>query len=330
MKTHSLLMPMVMIALCATVITGCAGVGKRAASGPKSFKTMLSDETPEFVTPRSMVAIWKPSTYEKPGTKSLRGFGGRFYFHNAQNEPVKVDGTLTIYGYDDANGDSSGKADRKFVFQSDTFQQHHSESGIGDSYSFWVPWDEVGGLERTITLIPVFKSADGQIPQSQPATLRLPGKKPKVVASAEESLYGPGTQVISASGVVSQKPMVRQASVIDDRSSVTTAVGVSDLGTEHPTAGRTKTTTLRLPHNLAARLAAGNANTEPSQGSSFQPTSKIQSSPSSMLAKTEAKKEQVDRSAEAKRLRDSRIGLPKREDSSLYSKRAVFGQPGSF
>lgn len=229
---------------------GCAGLSDSRLRGPNAFKGMLSDNEPEFKTPSSMVAIWKPSTFEKPGDKSIRGFGGRFYFYDAKMEPIKVDGLLTIYGYDDADGDTSGKADRKFVFESSTLQKHHSESGIGDSYSFWIPWGAVGGFEKTITLIPVFKSTHGEIPESKPATLRLPGKKAEVIASAQDSLYGPGTQVISASGIVSSKPMVKQAVALTE---LDTADAERSSGQRLPV-GR-KTTTFRLPRNLADRIA---------------------------------------------------------------------------
>ena len=287
---------------------GCAGLGKSSVRGPSAIKTMLADEKPEFFAPSSMVAIWKPSTYEKPGTKSLRGFGGRFYFHDAQNLPVKVNGTLTIYGYDDAAGGTSGKADRKFVFDSSTFQKHHSGSGLGDSYSFWVPWDEVGGVEKTITLIPVFKSANGKIPESQPATLRLPGKKREVVASAQDSLYGPGTQVISASGVISERPMVQHAVAIGD--------GV-DANSLKPL-GRRKTTTLRLPRSLANRIA--------------------QAPPESVRSrqKLDAEKElsnvnssNVNENASDSAIVNGSLG-PDQGQAKTRINRPVFGQPGSF
>lgn len=322
MKHNSILMRVMTVGVLTLLLCGCAGLGNRSSATRNPIKTMLADDEPEFFAPRSMVAIWKPSTYEKPGTRSLRGFGGRFYFHNARNEPVKVDGTLTIYGYDDASDNTSGKADRKFVFKSDTFQQHHSDSGIGDSYSFWVPWDEVGGVERTITLIPVFKSANGEIPQSQPATLRLPGKKPEVVASAQESLYGPGTQVISASGVVSEKPMVRQAVALTEDPQ---RVSESHFEQTRSATGR-KTTTLKLPRNLAARIANAESSQRQSASSAQADVSLGQDRQENKSRDDSGKylDGQVDRSANADSSSSNRKGPSQR------SRGTVFGQPGSF
>ena len=289
-------------------LTGCAGFGKRGDRADRKatpLRSLMGEDEPEFVTPRSMMAIWKPSTYEKPGTKSLRGFGGRFYFHDASNEPVKVEGSLTIYGYDDASGDAAtaDKADRKFVFETSTLQKHYSSSGIGPSYSFWVPWDEVGGVERTITLIPVFKSASGEIPESTPSTLRLPGKKREVVASPQESLYGPGTQVISASGVVSDKPMVQHAGG---------ALENDSLANAKPKVA--KTTTLRLPRHLAQRLAQTSPTAKPAVANKNPNTSA----------------ESHDESGqEINTVEDIRT-KPTATDADRRGSRPVFGQPGSF
>lgn len=298
---------------------GCAGLSDSKLRGPNAFKKMLSEEEPEFKTPQSMVAIWKPSTFEKPGSTSIRGFGGRFYFHDAKMEPVKVDGLLTIYGYDDANGDTSGKADRKFVFDSSTLQQHYSDSGIGDSYSFWIPWDTVGGYEKTITLIPVFKSANGEVPESKPATLRLPGRKAKSVANAQDSLYGPGTQVISASGVVSEKPMVQQAVALSeiDSSSSRDSDGIQ-------VNGRRRATTFRLPPNLADRLK-GAPTSEGSGGGQNNAGQKID--PAQSLSNSDDTVNQaspIGNAIESSSI-DSGQGM-----STGREKRPVFGQPGSF
>ena len=299
--------------LAATVCTvGCAGLGDSKLRGPDAFHGILSGNEPEFMTPSSMVAIWKPSTFDKPGAASIRGFGGRFYFHDARNEPVKVDGLLTIYGYDDADGDTSGKADRKFVFESSTLQQHHSDSGMGASYSFWIPWEEVGGVEKTITLIPVFKSANGEIPESKPATLRLPGKKREVITSAQDSLYGPGTQVISASGVVSEKPMVRQAVAHSEISEPSSTRDRDDI---RP-AGRRRATTFRLPRNLADRMARATptVDTKPNrQPPTFNGKDAKTNQASSIDGATEASS--VSAGGNKPKARTNR---------------PVFGQPGSF
>ena len=73
---------------------GCARLGDSNLRGPNVFKGMLADDEPEFMTPRSMVAIWKPSTFEKPGSPSIRGFGGVFGY--AGTTPERAQETLDV------------------------------------------------------------------------------------------------------------------------------------------------------------------------------------------------------------------------------------------
>ena len=127
-----------------------------------------------------MAAIWKDSVFEKPGSASVRGFGARIFFYDVDNQAVKADGELLVYGFDDSNelkADNS-KADRKYVFQADKFQSHFSETDLGPSYSVWIPWEKVGGFRKTITLIPVFKTADGRVLKSGQSMNVLPGRNP--------------------------------------------------------------------------------------------------------------------------------------------------------
>lgn len=241
-----------MILLCGVILVtqtvGCSsldGIGKKSKDGSRfnPFKSLSGEKEPDFQTPASMVAIWKASVFEKPGQKSIRGFGGRFYFYDAQNQPVRVDGDLTIYGYDDANKSSntSGKADRKFVFKSVSLDTHFSESALGASYSFWVPWDEIGGFEKTITLIPVFKSSDGRMPEAKPSTMRLPGKKKANEYSMNEQTDG----VVTAAGAVPERSMIRQANFEDAAAKNTP---------------RRRPTTLRLSQRLADQMAQSQRN----------------------------------------------------------------------
>ena len=204
---------LVVCALLLTSFVGCTtlGGGKLSDSdgrfNPLKRLSSKKDKEPEYEPPRSMVGIWKTSTFEKAGSPSIRGFGGRFYFYGVGEQPVRVNGDLTIYGYDDQKQAKSGneKADRKFIFKADSLNSHYSESALGASYSFFVPWDNVGGEEKTITLIPVFKTVDGHMPEAKAATIRLPGKRvkkpanPVVQASAESPVTASkATTVVSA------------------------------------------------------------------------------------------------------------------------------------
>jgi hypothetical protein len=89
-----------------------------------------------------------------------------------------VDGTLTVFAFD-ARSDNPAQAspERKFIFRQEDLSKHYSESKLGHSYSFWLPWDEVGGEERQITLVSRFESAGGKAVMSTPSRQILPGTK---------------------------------------------------------------------------------------------------------------------------------------------------------
>lgn len=177
---------------CRNVCLIVAATLTLASAGCQSFErtpTVFSrigsgfnaDEKVEYEQPHRMAAIWKETAMPaRSGRTATRGFGGRFYFYNAGNDPVRVDGELLVYAFDDTQSDPDqpGRVpDRKYVFRAAELQQHYSCSEIGPSYSFWIPWDAVGGPTCTVTLLPVFKPVDGAVVQAGQSITVLPGKK---------------------------------------------------------------------------------------------------------------------------------------------------------
>jgi len=136
---------------------GCATFDLR-----KDIPWPMGDD-PDFTAPTKVVAIWTETVLQRPGRPSTRGFGGRLMFYNSQDtEPLKVDGGLVIYGFDEQGRKPNDvKPDRKFVFTRDQLPEHYSKSKIGHSYSVWVPWDKAGGPKREISLIVRFTPAEG-------------------------------------------------------------------------------------------------------------------------------------------------------------------------
>ena len=273
----------------------------------KRFGAKKDHET-DFKTPRSKVGIWKASTYEKAGAKSIRGFGGRFYFYDVNNDPVRVDGDLTIYGYDDDSQVEAGegKADRKFVFKADSLNSHFSESAFGESYSFFVPWDNVGGVEKTITLIPVFKTVDGHMPEAKPATMRLPGRRgSKLAASdAEQSGEKNGGAVVQAS--------VESPTGVSVGSSTISAIQKKKEARRMPT-------TLRLSNNLAERLST------PIQRKSITAPDRVEES-SHEASSTGIENATVSNTIAGDKIKQT--ATVERSESRAPAR--VFGQPGAF
>ena len=169
----------VLTTFAALTTLGCVGCLTPGAAGSSKWTDRLpgfgrKDETPKaYPHPVKMAATWTPDTLVRPGHTPTRGFGGRLYFYDERTRPVPVEGSLTVHGFDDTG--SGGPTVRKFQFTPEQFTRHFSESDLGASYSVWIPWDAVGGVQRRISLVASFQTAEGKLVQGQPATVLLPG-----------------------------------------------------------------------------------------------------------------------------------------------------------
>ena len=132
---------------------------------------------PKPQTPESLAAVWTETTLHQPGKPVVRGFGGRILFHGGdQQQAVPVEGTVIVYAYDNDRPHQDDPApDKKYVFPAANLAAHQSESSLGPSYSFWLPWDNAGGPQRRISLLARFEDKSGKIVMSQMAHVTLPG-----------------------------------------------------------------------------------------------------------------------------------------------------------
>jgi len=155
--------------VCVTLLLPGCMLGTGAAG-------LFSRDKPEFQTPRQMVPVWSDTVLHQSGEPATRGVGGRIMFYGLdKHKAVRPQGTLVVYAWDDSQGMQERSPDRKFVFPSEDLQQHYSQSRLGHSYSFWLPWDAAGGQLTHLTLITRFVSSDGAELTSAPAHVVLPG-----------------------------------------------------------------------------------------------------------------------------------------------------------
>jgi len=127
--------------------------------------------------PTRLVSTWTDTVLHRQGEQAQRGFGGRLLFFNEESDdPVRVEGQLVVYAYDD-----SGRAAhethpaRRFVFPATQFVRHESETTVGASYSVWLPWDAVGGEQKNISLIARFEPKAGPLVVGEQTKHLLPG-----------------------------------------------------------------------------------------------------------------------------------------------------------
>jgi hypothetical protein len=182
------------IVLFVTVtIAGCAPV--------MSFKAPWDKSTaPNYETPDRILAIWSDTVLHEPGKSAVRGFGGRiFFYRDGEPDPVRIQGAVAVYAFDAEVLDTENVApEKKYVFTAEQVDKHYSRCSLGHSYSFWIPWDTVGGPNRQVSLVTRFEGSEGGVVISPPARKLLPGVGNKDKATSEqnsESLVQPASYI---------------------------------------------------------------------------------------------------------------------------------------
>ncbi len=226
-----------LLSLLALAMAGCSSLDL-----PDAPKWPGSEDKVQI--PNRMVDVWTDDILHQAGQPSKRGFGGRFMFYNNESEePIKVDGRLTVYLFDDRCEDPmKEKPIHKFVFPTETFQKHYSESDLGHSYSFWLPVDEVGGVQKQLTIIARFDPKVGAKVLSKPSTCVLPGRP------ADENPTSPLVQRYEAHQYTKDaNGTVRQVAYVE---------GVrGDPGVEQPTQSGLTTATINLSPDFTRQIS---------------------------------------------------------------------------
>jgi len=162
------------------------------------------------VIPDRILPVWTDTVLHQPNQPGVRGFGGRIYFYGKENkEPVEVDGSLAVYVFDaDDSTPSDQKPLRKFMFTPDQFKSHMSKTSIGPSYSVWLPWGEMGGPQRRLSLIARFEGREGGSSISDPTIKMLPGiPVNKEIAKSESGSSHSTSSPVSLAGYVETIPL---------------------------------------------------------------------------------------------------------------------------
>jgi hypothetical protein len=228
----------------------------------------------KFEKPMQVAAFWTPTVQNRHDDAGLRGFGARLYFYGKNpNKPTKVTGSLVVYAFDEKGRDANNVVpDKKYVFTADQFKTKYSKSELGHSYSVWLPWDEVNGEQKDVTLIARFTSDTGEMVSSDPTLSRLPGLPPagtpgaaakpsslseqfaaqQAAAKVIPPQVNPQTgEVIQAGGIVTQSVMSTTT-----KPTITTVSGEAPIGSD-PEKRTMKTTTIPLSNSIQTRGGRG-------------------------------------------------------------------------
>ncbi len=147
-------------------------------------------------SPEKIMAVWTDAIRNQSGQPGQRGFGGRVFFYGADEKPIKVEGAVSIYLFDDDRTTVSDTApEMRFVFPAETLENHYSKCPLGHSYSFWVSLGEVGGPTRNLSLVTRFDNTQGSSVVSSITRKILPGLPSSLPAEPQKVLAGDSDEV---------------------------------------------------------------------------------------------------------------------------------------
>jgi hypothetical protein len=231
---------LLLLAVCVALGAGCTSWNVN-----KNAPWPVGEEKPK--TPDKIVSVWTDTVLYRTDKAPERGFGGRLMFYQGKKEqPVKVDGTIVVYAFDETNrAANNSKPDRKYVFTPEQIPAHYSKSKIGHSYSLWIPWDAVGGLQREISLVVRFEpKGEPGVVMGEPARQILPGVS--ATATKEPSKLPAEGVTAGMSPIVGESQRVQQASY----NAASSPAMVSTTTPDAP-ARRMTTTTISIPSEMA-------------------------------------------------------------------------------
>jgi len=134
-------------------------------------------------TPIEIVDVWSSRAHTTSDGKVLRGMAGRIHFYDnpKKKQAVKVDGDLTVYVFDGNETDPAhAKPLKIFRFKAETLQQYYSrKKPLGHGYDFFLPMDEVGGEEQSLSIIVRFDNTLEEmfVTTQRPVNAVLAGRK---------------------------------------------------------------------------------------------------------------------------------------------------------
>jgi hypothetical protein len=228
------------------------------------------DDGPKKGTPVRIVSTWTDTIMRQTGKTPQRGFGGRVSFYGKDgNDPILVDGQFVVYAFDETNREpTDNRPTRRYVFPPDQLPIRMSKSELGASYSFWLPWDEVGGPQTNISLIGRFEPKKGSVivgEQTQhllPGTLRsnglavsnMPPKLPEgtPVRPAIRQMSYTTPAPAGANAAINQAPSNQAQNAVYQADAAAAPLAV-DPASPEPSPRRMTTTSITLPESFQRR-----------------------------------------------------------------------------
>jgi hypothetical protein len=199
---------MLMLLAAIPLPSGCQFAPKKTPAG----WSWTEEEKP--VVPERILAIWTDTVLRQPNQPGVRGFGGRIFFYDKeQNDPIEVDGKLVVFVFDaDDHNPENQKPLRKYVIDADDFAKHMSKTSIGPAYSVWLPWGDVKGPTKKLSIIARYEGRHGGTTLSDPTMKLLPGVEARTPKTAIPQGGSPSDKPLVLNAVQNPLPQASQVS----------------------------------------------------------------------------------------------------------------------
>ena len=147
-------------------------------------KNPFAKKAPTAKTPVEIVDVWNSYALPSADGTITRGMLGRVHFYDDPNrrQAIKVDGDLSVFVFDGRETDPAyAKPLKVFQFGADVLEESHSyQQPLGHGYNFFLPFDEIGGEEKPLSLIVRFDdNLSGKFELGAPVNTVLAGRRPQ-------------------------------------------------------------------------------------------------------------------------------------------------------
>lgn len=158
------------------LVTGCQSMNlSLPMTGEKDEIPAATKENPA----QEVLALWQPG--EGRDTKGLpcRGFAGQlFFFQRGSESPVKVEGHVQVYLFDDqGTEDEQAKPLHVYQFLDGTWNQYLTNTNLGPAYQVFIPYPRRGSHQAKCSLRAKYINQEGATVFSETADLVLIGTK---------------------------------------------------------------------------------------------------------------------------------------------------------
>lgn len=140
-----------------TVVSACLILSTLCNVGCTTFKSPFGTKIPTATAAdpaTQILCFWQPGEGNDPDGYPCRGFSGQILFtSNKSQAPVKIDGDVRIYLFDDQGTvDEQAKPLRQFDFDGGSWNIHLGKTSLGPTYSIFIPYVRRGVTEANCSL----------------------------------------------------------------------------------------------------------------------------------------------------------------------------------